>query len=167
MRQHAVQQHHGFKAALVRLVKPLPFGEMPPLTGDRAVAGAVAVRHDQEGVVVEGVGDDILVHVVRKVVVEALADVLVDRLQLDEDQRKAVDETDHIGAAVVVRRADTGELQLTYGEEAIGTRRVVEVDHSGVGRLLVALGVPIFDGHAAAQQAIKVRLCCTIDRLTS
>ena len=103
VRQHAVQQHLGFQAALVRLVEPLPLGEMPPLAGDRAVAGAVAVRHDQEGVVMEGVGDDGLVHVVGEVVVEALADVPVDRLQLDEDQRQAVDETDQIGAAVVVR----------------------------------------------------------------
>ena len=67
----------------------------------------------------EGVGDDVLVHVVGKVVVESLADVLVDRLQLDEDQRKAVDEADQIGAPVVVRRADAGELQLAHGEEAI------------------------------------------------
>ena len=114
----------------------------------------------------EGVGDDVLVHVVGEVVVEALADVLVDRLQLDEDQRQAVDETDQIGAAVIVRRADTGELQLAHGEEAIGTRRVVEVNHPGAGGLLVALGVPILDRHAGAEQTVEVPVvldCRTAD----
>ena len=43
VRQHAVQHHLGVQAALVRLVEPLPLGEMLPLAGDRAVAGAVAV----------------------------------------------------------------------------------------------------------------------------
>ena len=71
---------------------------------------------------VEGVGDDVLVHVVAQVVVEAGADVLVDRLQLDEDQRQAVDEADEIGAAVVVRRAHARELQLAHGEEAVACR---------------------------------------------
>ena len=106
VRQHAVQQHLGFQAALVRLVEPLPLGEMPPLAGNRAVAGAVAVRNDQEGIVMEGVSDDVFVHIVGQVVVEALADVPVDRLQLYEDQRQAVDKTDQVGAAVVVGRAD-------------------------------------------------------------
>ena len=81
--------------------------EVLPPAGDRSVAGAVAVRHDQEGVVMEGMGDDVLVQVVGEVGVEAIADVPVDRLQLDEDQRQAVDETDQIGAAVVVWRADS------------------------------------------------------------
>ena len=108
VRQHPVQQYLGFQAALVRLVEPLPLGEVLPLAGDRTVAGAVAVRHDQEGVMMEGVGDDVLVHVVGQVVVEALADVLVDCLQLDEDQRQAVDEADEVGTAVVVGRADAG-----------------------------------------------------------
>ena len=154
MRQHAVQQHLGVYIALVRLVEPLPFGEVVPLAGDRAVAGAVAVRDDQESVVMEGVGDDVLVHVVGKVVVEALADVLVDRLQFDEDQRKAVDEADQIGAAVVVRRADTGELQLAHGEESIGTRSVVEVDHPGASGPLAALCVPVPDGNAAVESIL-------------
>ena len=107
----------------------------------------------------EGVGDDVLVHVVGEVVVEALADVLVDRLQFDEDQRQAVDEADQIGAAVVVRRADTGELQLAHGEKAIGTRRVVEVDHPGASGLLAALGVPILDGNTTANQTCRSRGC--------
>ena len=50
----------------------------------------------------EGLRNDALVHVVGEVVVETLANVLVDGLQLDEDQRQPVDETDQISAAVVV-----------------------------------------------------------------
>ena len=53
---------------------------MLPLTGDRAVAGAVAVADDEEGVVVEGVGDDVLIEIVVQVAIEAGADVLVDGL---------------------------------------------------------------------------------------
>ena len=156
MRQHAVQQHLGFETALVRLVEPLPLAEVPPLAGDRAVAGMVTVRDDEEGVMMEGMGDDILVHIVGEVVVEALADVLVDRLQFDEHQRQAVDETDQVGAAVVVRRADAGELQLAHGEEAIGTRRVIEVDHSGTSGLLATLGIPVLDRNAAANQPVEI-----------
>ena len=87
MGQHAVQQDLSVHATLVRLVDALPLGEMIPLTGDRAIAGAVTVAHDQEGVVVEGMCDDVLVHVVAQIAVEARPDVLVDGLQLDKDQR--------------------------------------------------------------------------------
>jgi hypothetical protein len=38
----------------------------------------------------EGVGDDVLVEVVAQVAVETGADVLVDRLQLDEDQQPSL-----------------------------------------------------------------------------
>ena len=95
---------------------------------------------------VEGVGDDVLVQVVAQVVVEAGADVLVDRLQLDEDQRQAVDEADEIGAAVVVRRAQAGELQLAHGEEAVCARRVVEVDHARAGIAALAVRVALVTG---------------------
>ena len=156
VRQHAVQHHLGVQAALVRLVEPLPLGEVLPIAGDRAVAGAVAVRHDQKGVVMEGMGDDVFVHVVGEVGVEPLADVPVDRLQLDEDQRQAVDEANEIGAAVVVGRADAGELQLAYREEAVRARCVVEVDYSGAGGLPVSLGVSVFHGHAGAEHAIEI-----------
>jgi hypothetical protein len=45
----------------------------------------------------------VLVQVVGEVLVEAGADVAVDGLQLDEDERQAVDEAHEVGAAVVVR----------------------------------------------------------------
>ena len=83
---------------------------------------------------VEGVRDDVLVHVVAQVAVEAGADVLVDGLQLDEDERQAVDETDEIGAAVVVRRAQPGELQLANGEEAVASPACCRSRSPGRGR---------------------------------
>ena len=67
----------------------------------------------------EGVRDDVFVHVVGEVVVKPLTDVLVDRLKLHEDQRQAIHETDYIGATGVVGRADAGELQLAHGKETV------------------------------------------------
>ena len=104
----------------------------------------------------EGVGDDILVPVVGQVVVEALADVPVDRLQLDEDQRQAVDETDQIGATVVAGRTDAGELQLAHGEEAVRAGLVVEVDRPGTGGFPVPLGVPVFHGYTTTEQTVEI-----------
>ena len=156
VRQHAVQQYLGLYAALIRLVESLPLGEVPPLTGDGAIAGAVAVRDDQEAIVMEGMRDDVLVHVVGQVVVEPLADVLVHRLQFDEDQRQPVHEADQISAAVVVRSTDTGQLQLAHGEEPVGAGFVVEVDDPGARSLAAALGIPVFDRHAAAQEPVEV-----------
>jgi len=71
----------------------------------------------------EGMRDDVLIHVVAQVPVETGADVLVDRLQLDEDQRQAVDEADEIGAAVVARRAQPGQFQLAGRIMRFITRR--------------------------------------------
>ncbi len=150
MRQHAIKQGLGVQLALVGLLLSLPFGEVIPLAGDRAVTGAVAIGDDQKGVVVEGMGDDVLVHIVAQIAVETGADVLVDRLQLDEDQRQSVDEADEIGAAVVVRRAQASQFQFPHGEEAVGTRRIVEIDHADAGIAALAVGVPPGNRHAIA-----------------
>ena len=53
---HAEQERARADAAEARaeeliVAEPLPLGAMLPLAGDRTVADAVAVRHDQEGVV--------------------------------------------------------------------------------------------------------------------
>jgi hypothetical protein len=61
-----------------------------PLAGNRPVARPVTIADDEKGVVMEGVGDDVLVEVVAQVAVETGADVLVDRLQLDEDQQPSL-----------------------------------------------------------------------------
>ena len=154
--EHAVQQYLGVQAPPVCLVEPLPLREVLPFAGDRPVAGAVPVRNDQEGVVMEGMGDDVLVQVVGEVVVEALADVPIDRLQLDEDQRQPVDETDQIGAAVVVGGADPGQLELAHGEEAVRAQGIVEVDHPGAGGLPASPGVSVLHGYAGAEQPVEV-----------
>ncbi len=67
----------------------------------------------------ECMGDDVLVHVVAQVAIETRTDVLIDRLQLDEDERQAIDEADQVGASVVVRRAPTGQLQLPHRQKAV------------------------------------------------
>ena len=68
--QHAVEQDLGLDAAFVLFAVALPLGEMLPLAGDGAVAGAVAVADDEKGVVMEGVGDARVAEVVGQVVVE-------------------------------------------------------------------------------------------------
>jgi hypothetical protein len=82
----------------------------------------VTVRDDQEGVVMEGVSNDIFVHVVTQISVEAGPDVLVDGFEFDEDKWQTVDEADEVRPAVIVRRADTRKLQLSDGEEPIHAR---------------------------------------------
>ena len=102
----------------------------------------------------EGMGDDVLVHVVAQVAVEAGADVLVDRLQLDEHQRQAVDEADQVGTAVVVRGAQPGDLQLAHAQKAV-VLGIAEVDDSGKALPLVALGIGVGDRHAAPDIAVE------------
>ena len=155
--QHAVEQRLGIHAPLVLLGVALPLDEVLPLAGDRAVAGLVAVAHDEEGVVVEGVGDAVLAQVVGEVVVEAGADVPIDGLQLDEDQRQAVDEADQIGAPVVVRHPHALDLQLAHGEEAVvGQPSVAEVDHLRPRMPRLAGIVAPLDRHAVADEAVEL-----------
>ena len=90
-----------------------------------------------------------------QVVVEAGADVPVDRLQLDEDQRQAVDEADQIGAPVVVRHAHALDLQLAHGEEAVAAG-VAEVDHLRARVPRLAGCVAPLDRHAAADEAVEL-----------
>ena len=156
--QHAVDQHLGGHAALVPLVQALPFAEVFPGAGDRAIAGAVAIADDQQCIVVEGMGDDVLVEVIAQIAVEAGADILVDRLQFDEYQRQAIDEADQVGAAVVVGRAQPGDLEFAHRQKAI-VRRLTEIDHP---RLRVpeltqtrALGVAVAHRHAVADQIVE------------
>ena len=108
----------------------------------------------------EGVGDDVLVQVVAQVAVEAGADVLVDRLQLDEDQRQAVDEADEIGAAVVVRRAQAGDFSSrTARKRLFGCRRAVAVRKSITRARRIAelaAGVAVAHRHAVADAAVEL-----------
>ena len=117
--QHSVQQRLGVDTSLVLLRVALPLNEMVPLARDRAVASLVAIAHYKEGVVVEGVGDAVLIQVVGEVVVEAGADVPIDSLELDEDQWQTVDEADQVRAPVVVGYSHALDLQLPHREEAV------------------------------------------------
>src|SRR5215831_1997270 len=76
--QHTVEQYLGVNIASVCLVTPLPLAKMLPFAGDGAVARTVTVADHQDGVVVEGVSNAVLVQIVSQVVVEAGADVPVD-----------------------------------------------------------------------------------------
>ena len=86
------------------LVEALPLAEV--LEGRRVAADARvhAVSEHHERVVMEDVGNGVLV--VGKVLVVGAADVAVDVLQLHEQERDAVDEADQVGAAAVERPLD-------------------------------------------------------------
>ena len=160
--QHAIEQHLGIEAALIALIETLPFGEVLPLAGDGAVARMVAVADDQECVVVEGVGNDVLIEIVAQVAVIAGADVLVDGLEFDEDEGQSVDEADQVRAPVVSGRAEAGDLEFTDGQEAvIGDAvdgKVLEVDNAGAFGVKLAVRVAVTDGNAIADQAIEVAI---------
>jgi hypothetical protein len=104
----------------------------------------------------EGLCDDVLIHVVAQVTVESGADVLVDCLQLDKHQRQTVDEADKIGAAVIVWRAQAGQFQFAHSQKPIRTRLVLEVDNASARVAEVASGIAIGDRYAIADQAIEV-----------
>ena len=160
VREHAVQERLGFQAAGVRLVHPLPLGEVVPAARDRAVTCLVPIRDHQERVVMEGMGDDVLVHVVRQVVVEALADVPVDGLQFDEHQRKPVDEADEVAAAVVVGSAAACQFQFAHGEEAIRSRaRCRNRLHAGASRLRATVFVPVLPRALPCEADGRTRGC--------
>src|SRR6266568_4598335 len=71
VRQHSVEQNFRLDAAFFLLVVAFPFGEMLPSARDRTVTGAMPVADDEEGIVMKGVGDNMLVHVIPQVAVES------------------------------------------------------------------------------------------------
>ena len=83
------------------------------------------------------------------------ADVPVHRLQLDEDQRQAVDEAHQIRATVVVRHAHALNLQLAHGQEAV-VRDVAEVDHLRPRVARLAGGIAPLHRHATADEAVEL-----------
>lgn len=68
--EHAVEKSLRVYPGLVLLVVALPLYEVLPFARDRAVSGLVAIADNEEYIVVEGVADAVLGHVVRQVVVE-------------------------------------------------------------------------------------------------
>ena len=81
--QHAVEQSFGVHPAFVLLCITLPLNEVLPLAGDRPVTRPVAIADYQESVVMERVGNAVLVQIIGEVVVKAGANISVHRLQLE------------------------------------------------------------------------------------
>ena len=110
---------------------------------------------------VEGVGDDVLVQVIAQIAVEPRPDVFIDRLQLDEDKRKAVNKADQIGPAIVAGGTQTGDLQLANGKEAIvrlPTRpcSVLKINHPRLRMAKLTLGITVAHRHAIADISVKL-----------
>ena len=153
-RQHAVEQHLGGHAALVLFVQPFPFAEVLPLAGDGAITGVVAIADDQKSVVMKRMGHDVFIKVITQIAIEPGTNVLVDRLELDEHQRQAVDEAHQIGAAVVVGRAQPGELEFAHRAKAV-IAGVAKVDHRRLCMARLALRIPITHRYAITNEFVK------------
>ena len=99
-------------------------------------------------------GDDVLVQVVAQIAIEAGADILVHGLEFDKHQRQAVHKTHQIGAAVVIGRTQTGELELAHHQKTIVGRRA-EIDHGGLRMAKLALRTAIADRHTVPHQLVE------------
>ena len=152
--QHAVEQYLCRHISHVFLVQALPLAKVLPSAGDGAKTGVVAVADDQERIVVKRMRDDVLVQVVAQIAIETGPDVLVHRLEFDEHQGQPVHKTHQIGAAVVVGRAQPGELEFAHYQKSVVVR-VAKVDHGRLGVAQLPLGVTVTHRHAVADQLVK------------
>ena len=103
----------------------------------------------------------VFAQVVGQVVVEAGPHIQIDGLQLDEHQRQAVDETDQIGAAVVVGHTQALDLQLADGEEtvvgsAVGAGAILEINDLGAGVLGLSGSIAPVNGHAVPDEIVEL-----------
>ena len=153
--QHAVEQHLGSHIASVGFVQALPFAKVLPRAGDGPKTRVVPVADDQEGIVVKRMRYDVFVHVVAQIAVKAGADVFVHRLQFDEHQGQAVDETHQVGAAVVVGGAQTGELEFAHHQKAV-VGGIAKVDHRRVRGAQLSLRVAVVHRNAVPNERVKV-----------
>ena len=146
----ALEQGFHVHRAGFGLFQPLPVVEMLVLAAQRAHLGLAAVGQQQEGVVVEQMRDGVLV--VLEVLVVGLAQVLVDVLAFDEQQRDAVDEADDVRSPAVQIALDP---QLAHGQEVVVVRRI-EVEHAQAARIHAAVVLAEGDLHAVTQQPVFV-----------
>src|ERR1700722_6402562 len=102
-------------------------------------------------------GDAVLAQTVSQVVVEASADIPIDRLQLNQDQWQTVDEANQVCAPVVVRYPHTLHLQFANGKEAI-VGDVTEIDHASVGVTRFAFGIAPLDGNSSDNEAVEIAI---------
>ena len=99
----------------------------------------------------------LLRHVIGQVVVEALPDIAIDRLELDEDERQPVDEADEVGAAVAMRDPRALKLHLAHGHEAVVGGRP-EVDNAGMIVARFTAGVAPRHRHAALNVLVELMI---------
>ncbi len=145
---HALEQRLHVHRARFFLGQALPFVEVFPLAGDRADLGLFPVAEHHDGVVMEDVGNCVLV--VREVLLEGNFQILVDVLALDEQQRQAVDEADDVRPFVVDVAAHP---QLAHAEKVI-VLRIAIVNHPQPFAHPLVLGVAEGDLHAVADQVV-------------
>ena len=141
---------HGFQshAALLFFLQPFPLVEKLVFAAQRAHLGLQSVGEDQEGVVVEQVGDG--VQIVGVVVGVGVLHVHPGGLQLHKQQRNAVDKAHNIRPAAVQIPVD---FQFPDGEEVVVVW-VLEVDNGSVFFLCFAAGLLHGDGDAVPNQEI-------------
>ena len=142
--EHGLQRH----AARFLLFEPLPLVEKLVLAAKCAHLGLQSVGEDQEGVVVEQVGDG--VQIVGVVVGVGVLHVHPDGFQFHKQQRDAVDKAHNIRPAAVQIPVD---FQFPDGEEVVVVW-VLEVDNGGVFLLCPAAGLLHGNGDAVPNQEI-------------
>ena len=150
-RAHAADDRLDRDAAFLALgVDLLPFEEVLPGRGDGADLRLGTVREDDEPVRDEDVRDRVAV--VGEVVVVGVLEVAVRRLQLDEDERDAVDEAEEVGPALVQVALDP-ELR---DEEEVVVGRVLPVDDGEPLGLPAAVRLANGDRDAVAEQLMHL-----------
>src|SRR5208337_451336 len=101
LRAYPLQEGFHVDDTRIALFEPLPFAEMLVPAGQRAVSRRDPVAEHNEGIVLEEVRDRVLV--VRQIFVIGALKIAIGCFKLYEDERNAIDEPNHIGAAAIER----------------------------------------------------------------
>ena len=145
--QRSLQRHHTLLALRVDL---LPLSEVIPGSERRANQGVGPVGEHHERVEPEQVRHRVAV--VAQVPVVRVAHVLVRHLQLDEDQRDAIDEQHDVGPALVHVASDP-ELRNRQPVVRIGT---VPVDETHRNRPALPIAADGLDPRPLAEQSMDL-----------
>jgi len=103
--------------------------------------------------VIERVRDG--VEIVGQVSVVGGSDIQIHRFQLDENDRQSVDETNQVGASVVMGRAKPLDLQFADGHKTI-LLRFPEIDHRDQDLPLLTLVVAVGHRHPVADHFVEL-----------
>ena len=142
--EHGSQSH----TSLFLLVQTLPFMEKFILASQCAHLGFRAVGEDQEGIVVEQMGNG--VQVVGVVVGVGILDIHIVLFEFHEQQRNAIHKTNDIRTLPVEIAVD---LQLFNGEEMV-VFGILEIHNGSVLCLRSSAGLFYGDGDAVPDQEI-------------